>query len=88
MILTDTEQLCQRLQLAAMRSTSIILMVEYAGHVDTLSVTGYPAGTDFMKPVEDWPTRLLYTYVNLDADEAYGQLVAIIDELTNMGVEV
>lgn len=86
--MTDIETLCQRLQLAAMRCKAPHVSVDYTAHVDLLTVCVRSSNTDYRADIKDWPTLVMYRYVRLGADEAYGKLVAIVDELESMGVEV
>lgn len=80
--------LTAHLQAAAVKCDTYHVFADYAPHVDTLSVVVRSKATNYQAPFAEWPAVLLSEYVRLSDDEAAEQLVAIVERLQGMGINV
>ena len=80
--------LCARIQAAAIKCDDYHVFVDYAPHVQALTVRVHPADTVYDGVAEQ--ENLIYETVYLDADwcDPIAELTAIIDQLQRLAVEV
>jgi len=78
--------LTAHIQAAAVKCDTYHVFADYAPHVDTLSVVVRSKQTNYQAPFAEWPDVLLSEYVRLSDEEAAEQLVAIVEQLREMGI--
>ena len=78
--------LCARIQVAAINCDTTHVFVDYAPHTHALYVKVQPAGYSYT--AGEHRVDLLNDYVKLADDGAADKLLAIVDQLQRLGVEV